>query len=308
MTTAKNKLAALRAQFGDKKSEGGNRESFGNNKYYPFWNMENGHRAVIRFLPDVDDTNSRGFLVEKSTHTLTVNGQTRSVPCLAMYDQECPVCKVSQEYYKAGDKINGKKYWRKKQYVAQALIVEDPLPADKETGLTHQGEVRQITLGYQLYNIIKEAFASGDDLEASPDDMQDGYDFIIKKSQQGEYSSYTMGTKFQSRPRALTESEISTAEAGSVELKTMLPRNPGVESVRAMLNADLNGENYSDKPTGTNNDDEGDDLPMIQKPKAAAPSAPVPQAKAAPADDSASTTDVDEMLAVIKARRAAKQQ
>ena len=66
-------------------------------------------------------------------HNLEINGDRKSVPCLSMYGEDCPICAVSSAYYKAEDKENGKKYWKKKQHIAQALIVEDPLPADEAT-------------------------------------------------------------------------------------------------------------------------------------------------------------------------------
>lgn len=320
------RLAALRAQFGEQQ-QGGSRESF-TNKYYPFWNMKPGQRAVIRFLPDRDTNNPRMFMVEKVSHALTINGQKKTVPCLSMYGEDCPICKVSQDYYKVNDKINGKKYWRKKQYIAQALIVEDPLPADAETGTTHQGQVRYIALGYQLYNIIKEAFASEDDpLDDSPDSFENGYDFIIKKTEQGDYSTYTMGTKFHSKQRALTEDELAVAEEGMIELATLLPKHPGTEKVRAMLNADLNGEDYQDGERRSGDHDgvgDDDDTPPARptSAKSAAPAraakpaaddppfepdpTPVakPTTKATTADEGSS--DVDAMLAAIRARRAAK--
>jgi len=315
------KLAAMRAKFGEQQS-GGTREQF-TNKYFPFWNMKAGQRAVIRFLPDRDAQNVRGFLVEKVSHNLTINGQKKTVPCLSMYGEDCPVCKVSQDYYKVNDKINGKKYWRKKQYIAQALVIEDPLPADKETGNTHQGEVRHIALGYQLYNIIKEAFASEDDpLDASPDDFAEGYDFIIKKTEQGEYSTYTMGTKFHSKQRALSEQELSVADDGMIELKTLLPKNPGAEKVRAMLNADLNGEDYQDSSKGGSGEEGEEEAAPARRPATAKPTPartapaeddeppfePTSKAKAAPAAAAADegSNDVDAMLAAIRARRSAK--
>ena len=312
------KLAALRAQFGGTEKET-QREGFTNN-YYPFWNMKAGQRAIIRFLPDRDESNVRGFLVEKVFHNLTINGQKKTVPCLSMYGEDCPVCKISQDYYKAKDEVNGKKYWRKKQYIAQALIVEDPLEADKDTGETHAGKVRYIALGYQLYNIIKEAFASEDDpLDDVPYSFEGGYDFIIKKSQQGEYSTYTMGTKFQSKQRALSEDELVVVEDGMIELASLLPKNPGVEKVQAMLNADLNGEDYQEpgrqsrasddeapvakaKPVaGKKQAVEDDEPPFTPDPKPVAK----PAAKPAVAAADEGSSDVDDMLAAIRARRKA---
>ncbi len=259
-------------------------------------------------MPDLDSTNPRGFLQEKVFNTLTINGKTRNVPSLTMYGEECPIAKVSQAFYKAGDKVNGKKYWKKTQYLAQAIIVENPLEADKETGETHQGKVRIITLGYQIYNIIKEAFASQDDpLEADPDDFKNGYDFIIKKTEQGEYSTYTMGTKFMSKQRALTEEELMAAQEGMVVLKTLLPKNPGKEKVQALLDADMNGEEYvEDGSTSSKTASAPAAAPAARKPVAEDEDTPVkPAAKPAPAPAASAgdEADVDEMLAQIRARR-----
>lgn len=302
-----NKLAALKAAFG--KPEGEQREQFTSN-YYPFWNMKVGQKTVVRFLPDADSSNARGFLVEKLFHNLSINGQKKTVPCLTMYGEECPICKISQEYYKVKDEVNGKKYWKKKQYIAQAIIVEDPLPADETTGETHVGQIRYLALGYQLYNIIKEAFASEDDpLEEIPYNFNGGYDFVIKKTEQGEYASYTVGTKFLSKQRSLTEDELSVAEEGMIELSTLLPKNPGIEKVQAMLDADLNGGSYNESENASakssskaNGFDVEDDVASI-------PTTKITKNKPAPEPVAEETTggssDVDEMLAAIRARRQA---
>lgn len=307
---SKKTLEALKEAF--KTPEREQRDSLPNN-YFPFWNMKPDQKAVIRFVPDKDEDNVRGFLVEKAFHTLTINGQKKTVPCMSMYGEECPVCKVSQDYYKVKDEVNGKKYWRKKQYIAQALVVEDPLPADATSGETHAGKIRYVALGYQLYNIIKEAFA-GDDLAAAPDSFEDGYDFVIKKTTQGQYSTYTVGSKFKAAPRALSEEELAVIEEGSIELTTLLPKNPGVEKVQAMLNADLNGETVAE---GDDAGEEAGEEAAPAKPTAKPATTVKPasfqagakkEAKPAPKqaegeDESGASTDVDAMLAAIRARR-----
>lgn len=291
MSTQKHSMASLKSAFGGDEQKENQNSNFTNN-YYPFWLMQIGQRCVLRFLPDRNDDNPRGFLVEKVVHHLTINGQERKIPCLSMYGEDCPICKISQAYYKAKDEVNGKKYWKKKQNIGQALIIEDPLPADAETGETHEGKVRMITLGFQLFNIIKEAFA-GDDLEGIPYDYQEGYDFIIKKTEQGKHASYTVGTKFSNKQRPLTETELAIAEEGMIDLATLLPKHPGLEKVQAMLDAEMNGEEYADdssrrtiptKPANDNVEWEG-------KPT-----------KTTVAEEEPSE-DVDNMLATIRARR-----
>jgi len=274
--TQKRTLAEMKAAYSSTtptQNQNGPRDS----NYYPFWDMQYNEKAVIRFVTDKNKDNPRGFLVEKVFHNLTINGQRTSVPCLSMYDEECPICKLSQEYYKAEDEENGKKYYKKRQNIAQAIIVEDPLPADKVTGETHEGKLRYLAINYQLYNIIKEAFA-GDELEYTPDDEDNGYDFIIKKTEQGKYASYTLGTKFAGRSRPLTEDELVTVEESAIDLSTLLPKNPGVDKVRAQLNADVNG---SSDDSGSNEFFEQKSSPKLNTP---APSVQRAIEKEAPAN------------------------
>lgn len=287
------------------------------NNYYPFWNMKDGEQAIVRFLPDKDKTNSKGFVVEKMTHNLTINGEKKTVPCLKMHKEECPVCKLSGHYYKQEDKLNGKKYWRTSQHIAQALIIEDPLEPNKETKETHQGKVRFLALGYQLFNIIKAGIESGD-LEVDPTDYEKGYNFVIAKSKQGEYSTYTLGSRFKPRQVALNPDEIELVEENIVELKTLLPANPGLEKVESMLNAALTGSNYNAESAanasagaaktrtvaeaGGDDSDDGDDS-NVPPPKATAPVVAAVKAEAPKADDSAKGGDADAILAQIRARR-----
>lgn len=284
MTTAKKSLASLRSAFGGDEKPETTGPRFTNN-YYPFWSMNSGQRAVVRFLPDLNDNNPRGFLVEKVTHSLTINGQKRSIPCLSMYNEDCPICKISQAYYKAKDDINGKKYWKSRQSLGQVLVVEDPLPPD-ENGETHVGKVRMISLGFQILNIIKEAFAS-DELEGIPYDFEEGYDFIIKKTESGGYPGYAVGTKFANKQRSLTASELEAAEAGMIDLVTLLPKHPGLDKVQAQLDAEMNGEEYSDSPSTPAKEE----LPFT------------PTAKSTTTEEVAGDDNVDDMLAQIRARR-----
>jgi len=121
---SKKSLADLKNAFA--KPEGQN-QNFGDN--YPFWNIADGESVTIRFIPDANNENPMGFLLEKKMHKLEINGQRRSIPCLKMYDKDadCPICALSQEHYKAGDKITGKKYYRNLQHIARAVIVKDPI-------------------------------------------------------------------------------------------------------------------------------------------------------------------------------------
>ena len=227
-------LEQIQAAFKKEDTEGSRPSN-----YYPFWDMKVGEQATVRFLPDKDENNPLGFMVEKFNHTLTINGESKSIPCLKNYNEDCPICKVSAGYYNESDKINGKKYWRKKQNLVQALIVEDPLPANDDTGENREGKVLFLALGYQLFTVIKEAFESGE-LDEIPFAYEGGCNFIIKKTKQGEYDTYAVGSKFARKSSDLTPDEIAFVEDQLVSLETLLPAHPGLDKVDSMLYAALN--------------------------------------------------------------------
>lgn len=293
-------LEQLKAAFKKPaQNEGGSRP----NNYYPFWNMAVGQQAIVRFLPDKNEDNPFGFVVEKLMHSLVINGENKSVPCLKMHGEDCPVCKVSSEYYKKEDKENGKKYWRKKQHLAQALIIEDPLKPDETTKETHEGKVRFLALGYQLFQVIQAAFEGGD-LDEIPYNMDGGYDFVIRVTDQGGHSNYSIGSRFKSKARSLTKEEKQIAKEQMIDLSTLLPANPGEEKVAGMLTAALTGAPLAEDAKGSKKtstasvpsdaDDIDDDAPVASKstPKVA--------------DTSDNDDDADEILASIRNRRASK--
>jgi hypothetical protein len=303
----------IKAAF--KKAEAEPTTNFSNN-YYPFWNMQEGEEAIIRFLPDKNEDNPTGFLLEKLTHKLDINGETRTIPCLKMYGEDCPICKVSSTFYKDGDKANGKKFWRSKQHLAQALIVKDPLPIDKETGENHEGKVRYLSLGWQLFEVIKTAFESGD-LDVPPFAFEGGCDFIIKKTKQGDYDTYAIASRFARKSRDLDEDEIEIAEEGMVDLSTLLPPQPVFEKVQAMLEAAITGARYEEGKEGREDlaskinerisarkaakdeDEDDDDSPPWEEPKSKKPAAKPSKV----VEDEEFEEEADEILATIRNRR-----
>lgn len=270
-----------------------------NTQYFKFWNMKPGQRAVVRFIADKNEDNIFGFTIEKKTHQLTINGEQKTVPCMEMYGEPCPICSLAQQFYKADDKVNGKRYYKKRQYLAQVLVVEDPLPADEATGTNSVGQVRTLAINYQIHNLIKDAIGSEDDpLEHDPDDVENGYDFVIKKTEAGGYATYVVGTKFMSKPRALTPTEIVAASEGAIDLTSLLPKNPGLEKIQAMLDADVAGGDFDDSPAPA-----AAPAPQpARRPAPAAPATPAP-APLAPAQSGDDADDLDDIIAAIQERR-----
>ena len=269
------------------------------NNYFPFWDMKVGESVTVRFLPDKNTENPLGFIIEKKQHVLNINGNKRKVACLDMYGEKCPICQTSRDYYKIDDKDNGKKYYRSVQYVAQAIVVESPIPV-KEGEDDPVGKVRLLALGPQIYKIIKDSFESGE-LDELPYDFEGGTDFIIKKDKQGDYSSYSL-SKFSRRDRALDEDTIANLKL--TDLVTILPRNPGAEKVSAMLEADMTGGSYVEENSsvdGEGDADEGHAEPVAAK----SPSFAKAEASA-PEKASSGAVEADDALAQLRAELAAR--
>jgi len=316
-------LEALRRAFAPQTQRAGS----GN--YYPFFLMKDDEQATIRFLPDNNPENPRLFLVEKLDHRLEINGETKTTPCLSQYGEECPICTVAQRYYKqeGDDSVNGRKYYKKRKYIGQILVVEDPLPV-KEGEESNVGKVMYITLGFQIYNVMKQQVDRGF-IDALPYDYKNGYDFIIVKSSQGsQYSTYAVGSTFARKARTLDAETIAMVEENIVDLSTLIPANPGVEKTESLLNAALTGEDYNDAadtapipprqeapvrerveipptrevvsaPLPTNYDE---DVPM-DKGNVAVTTTPSTTTPSTPAVESSGSDDGEDILAQIKARR-----
>jgi hypothetical protein len=161
-----------------------------------------------------------------------------------MHGEDCPICELSRKYYKEEGKgsKNGKYYYRNKTSLVRVLVVEDPLAPNKDTGETYEGKVLNTQFGYQLMEKIKEQISS-DDL-GDFTDFNEGYDFIIKKTPQGEYGTYAVGSGFARRPSAIDEDVQSSIEL--IDLGTLLPKDLGYEKVHNMLSAHLSGEEYEE--------------------------------------------------------------
>lgn len=282
--------------------------SFGPNNYYPFFLMKEDQQARIRFLPDLNEDNAMGFLVEKVVHNLIVNGNKKKVPCLhEMFGEECPICATSQQFYKAGDDNNGLKYWKKREHLGQILVIEDPLPPDKNTGETHEGKVRFINVGFQLFGIIKSAFESGE-LDAVPYDYKKGYDFIIKKTPQGEWGTYTFGSNFARRSTSLDDETIKMVEENLVDLSTLLPSHPGLERTEALLHAAITGEDYQEGGSSSSlTNDVQSKMKKSEEDVPFEPDEPVTttkvKAEGPDAEVDALDTEVDDVIAKIRNRR-----
>jgi hypothetical protein len=261
-----NKLEALKSAFDKKASSTGGDQSW--KLFYSFWKMPDDTQAVVRFLPDLDESNNLGFLVENLTHELVINGQKKKVPCLAMHGEDCPICNLARKYYDEKNETMGKKYYRKKSYIGQVIVVESPIEHD-QTQL-----VKLIEFGPAVFTQIQAAFQSGD-LEEAPFELVGGYNFRIKKTKSGQYASYATSS-FAPKQTNLEDDVISQLKL--FNLADYRGKAYDLATVEAMLLADQTGKSFSE--------DKQDDAPVPQTPARSTPaSTPAPAAQESAAED-----------------------
>jgi len=324
-------LAEIRAKLQEAQSRTpGQSSGGGDNAIYPHWNMQEGKEAVIRLLPDGDEKNTF-FWVERAMIKLPfagIKGETDSrevtvqVPCVEMYNDGsvCPILSEVRGWFKDKSLEDmGRKYWKKKSYIFQGFVIEDPL-AEKETPAN---PIRRFIIGPQIYQIIRSALMDPE-LEESPTDYLKGLDFRISKTSKGGFADYST-SKWSRRERALSAEEAASIEAtGLFNLSDFRPKKPTdveLKVMKEMFEASVDGEPYDMerwgqyfKPAGMSQNT-GDPNRVAAKPVVApaAVAAPVedhndepaavasaPVAEAAPAGDNSRAQDI---LAMIRNRQ-----
>jgi hypothetical protein len=254
-------LAEIRARIAaqDTKSntKGSNTQS--DNSIYPHWNMDEGTTAAIRFLPD-GDTKNEFFWVEKQIIKLAFNGVKGDsnvkqlvvqIPCVEMYNDGsvCPILAEVRPWYKDETlKEMANKYWKKRSYIFQGFVRQNPLGDDK----TPVNPIRRFVISPQIIPIIKSGLLDPEIMEL-PTDYTRGLDFNVKKSSKGGYADYST-SNWARRETALTDAEQAAIEAhGLFNLSDFLPKKPGEAELRIMkemFEASVDGQPYDNERWG----------------------------------------------------------
>lgn len=288
---AKRSLAELTEQFAAKNTG----EGAGSNPtwklFFNFWKADMDTVSTVRFLPDADDENPMGFLVENLAHELVINGKRERVACLKMYGEDCPICALSQQYYdeKSPDhnEALGKKYYRKKSYIGQVLVIDTPLETDPEQ------LIKLIEFGPAVFKQIQAAFQSGD-LEEPPYELKGGYNFRIKKTKSGEYASYTTSSF---APKQSNVDDDIIEQLNLFNLADYRTPKTSRDVLEAMLVADQTGSQYGEASTPSSKPAAG--LTLNKSTKTAAPAADDADEPTKPA-----ATDGTKKLSVVEQLRA----
>jgi hypothetical protein len=320
-------LADIRARLAAAESkQGGQTTGGGDNAIYPHWNMDEGKEAVVRFLPDGNNKNTF-FWVERAMIRLPfagIKGEMDSkqtvvqVPCVEMWGEACPVLAEVRTWFKDKSLEDmGRKYWKKRSYIFQGFVRENPLSDDK----TPDNPIRRFIIGPQLFTLIKGALMDPE-LEELPTDLLRGLDFRIAKTSKGGYADYNT-SKWARKESALTEAEQAAIEKhGLFDLATFLPKKPTdaeLRVIKEMFEASVDGKPYDTERWGQYYRPPGVSAPAGSAPavseSAPAPvAAPVaedppfdmedtPAATAPVAKPAAGNQKAEDILAMIRARQ-----
>ena len=329
-------LADIRARLQAAESkQGGSSTERGDNSIYPHWNMEEGASATLRFLPD-GNTKNTFFWQERAMIRLPFNGikgemESKQVmvqvPCVEMWNEACPILAEVRTWFKDKSLEDmGRKYWKKRSYIFQGFVRENPLNDDKSP----ENPIRRFIIGPQIFTTIKGALMDPE-LEELPTDYVRGLDFRISKGAKGGFADYN-GSKWARKESALTEAEQAAVDAhGLFDLSTFLPKKPTdveLKVIKEMFEASVDGQPYDTerwgqyfRPAGVQApaggsvpavavDGHGDVHEVATKPalKVAAPvsdfdedDAPAPTAPVA--KPAASGQKAEDILAMIRARQ-----
>jgi hypothetical protein len=324
-------LAEIRARLQAAESnKGGQSSGGGDNAIYAHWNMEEGSSALLRFLPDANSKNTF-FWVERAMIRLPFNGikgemdskQVQvQVPCVEMWGESCPILAEVRGWFK--DKSleeMGRKYWKKRSYVFQGFVRENPISEDR----TPENPIRRFIIGPQIFATIKSALMDPE-LEELPTDMLRGLDFRIAKTSKGGYADYNT-SKWSRKESALTEAEQAAVDQyGLFDLSSFMPKKPTdveLKVMKEMFEASVDGQPYDTErwgqyyrpagvqaPAGSSTESSASAVAAVAKSAAPVdddvpfePDAPAPAAAASPVEAKpASGQNAQDILAMIRAR------
>lgn len=252
-------LAEIRARIAaqENKSQGKGSNPQSDNAIYPHWNMAEGASATLRYLPD-GNTNNDYFWVERQVIKLPFNGIkgdpnvkhiTVQVPCVEMYGDNCPILAEVRPWYKDETlKELAGKYWKKKSYLFQGFVRQNPIGDD----VTPANPIRRFIISPQIIPLIKAGLMDPD-MSELPTDYIRGTDFTIRKTSKGGYADYST-SNWNRKETPLTEAEAAAIAAhGLFNLADFLPKKPSeaeLKVIKEMFEASVDGRPYDNDKWG----------------------------------------------------------
>jgi hypothetical protein len=285
-------LAEIRAKLKAQETRSERGTSGGDNAIYPHWHIPEGSTAVLRFLPDAD-TNNTFFWMERQMIRLPFSGikgdmnskpVTIQVPCVEMWNETCPILSEVRVWFK--DKSleeMGRKYWKKRSYIFQGFVTENPMVDDTSP----ENPIRRFVISPSIFNLVKDALMDPD-IQEMPTDYTAGLDFRVTKTTKGQYADYST-SKWSRKETALDATQMAAVDSfGLHNLADFLPKQPSeveLQAIKEMFEASVDGQPYDTERWGQYYRPYGvsiPDAPTAPVAVAAPVAAPAPVAEAAP--------------------------
>lgn len=215
--------------------------------HFPFWKLEPGQTATIRFAPDADNANGL-YWVEKHTINLPFAGVvgrpeagkvTVAVPSLTTWGMKDRIIEETKPLWETNKDL-ARLFYFKRNYIFHGFVVSSDIiePNQKPDNL------RVFTLSPSLFKKV-DAANMDIDLEHFVCDLDHGRDFRIKKTLQGQFANYDM-SNFASKERKLSDEQravIAAAPALSTYVGEM-PDAARIETIFAMYESSRRSEDF----------------------------------------------------------------
>ena len=317
-------LAEIRAKLKAQETRSERGTSGGDNAIYPHWNIPEGSTAVLRFLPDADPNNTF-FWMERQMIRLPFSGikgdmnskpVTIQVPCVEMWNETCPILSEVRVWFKDKSLEDmGRKYWKKRSYIFQGFVTENPMVDDTSP----ENPIRRFVISPSIFNLVKDALMDPD-IQEMPTDYTAGLDFRVTKTTKGQYADYST-SKWSRKETALDATQMAAVDSfGLHNLADFLPKQPSeveLQAIKEMFEASVDGQPYDTdrwgqyyRPYGVSVPDAPTAPVAVAAPAPVAEAAPVapvaaPVAEPAPAVEAPAEggKSAEDILAMIRSRQ-----
>lgn len=248
-------LAEIRRKLQEQENRNNNRGKGGggDNLTYPHWNLPDNESSTLRFVEDGDPNNDY-FWKERLLINLQfsgVKGQdegkpvTVKVPCVEMWQgMKCPIHEEIRPWFNDSSMEElARKYWKKRSYIYQGFVGQSGFEEEN----TPENPIRRFIINSQIHKSITSALMDPDFGDHMPTDPDEGVDYKIIKTKNGQWASYTT-SQWARKSRSLNEAEREAiATHGLPELSSYLPKKPSSEELNIIMQlfeASVDGELY----------------------------------------------------------------
>ena len=336
-------LEKMRARVNQRSNTGG-----GNTAIFTHWKLDFGKTCTLRFLP-YNDPYTGAFWAERVLLPMTFTDPEDAAkvikvmaPCREMYVQgeKCPALRPVRDLYSEerelrnsgatqdADKLKkiAGAHWKKPTYYYQGFVIKAGFTEDE----TPENLIRVFPFNKQIHKMVFSSIfeAEEDGFEKLPTGeftiedvrafaegegdiaMFEGFNYTLKKSQQGDYANWTQGSNWSRSASTLEPEHLAAlAEHGFHDLTKHLPQRPSEEayevlaemmevSVQRMLTGE-NGVYNKDweeatgiKPVRDRSSGSSDNAASSK-----------PAARSKPAASAAPSSSAKDALAALKAKR-----